>query len=307
MKEETYTLLNDAGAFVHIYHWSPSSSKPIKAVIQIAHGMAEAAERYVDLAKKLTNEGFIIYAHDHRGHGKTSPTIDDLGYPGNNGVEGMFQDIILVRSWILERHPDTPLFLLGHSMGSFLTQKMMFTSHEPYHGFILSGTNGPQPFIGLALSLAKLESQWRGHRHPSKLLNALSFGSFNHKFRPIRTPFDWLTRDKHEVDLYMQNPYCGFLCSSEFFHGLFRLLKNLHNPQLMRQIDIHKPVYIFSGDQDPVGGFGTGIKKLTQLYHAIGLRDLEVKLYEGGRHEMLHEINRDEVMENISRWLHQHI
>lgn len=308
LKEETYTLLNDAGAFIHIYHWSSSSSQSsIKAIVQVAHGMAESAERYVEFAQKLTAQGFIVYAHDHRGHGKTAPTLDDLGYPGNNGLIGMYDDMILMRDWIQTRHPDTPLFLLGHSMGSFLTQKMMCRASEAYQGFILSGTNGPRPLLSIAVQLAKLECKWQGDRHPSRMMNALSFGSFNHKFRPVRTPFDWLSRDQHEVDLYMQSPYCGFLCSAGFFHGLFTLLQEIHKPELMQQLDVNKSVFIISGDQDPVGHFGIGIKKLTDLYHYLGLQDVEVKLYEGGRHEVLHEINREEVMENIIDWLHRHL
>ncbi|MBP1905198.1 alpha-beta hydrolase superfamily lysophospholipase [Paenibacillus turicensis] len=308
MTEETYTLLNDVGHFVHIYHWFPSTSDTkFKGVVHIAHGMAESAERYAPFAQRLTDEGFIVYAHDHRGHGKTAPTMDDLGYLGNNGLEGMLDDMKLIREWISDRHPNLPLFLFGHSMGSFLTQKMMCIDHDPYAGFLLSGTNGPRAFTGIALNIAKLECKWYGDRHPSKVLNALSFGSFNHNFRPVRTPFDWLSRDEQVVDAYMENPYCGFLCSAGFFAGLFALLHELHKPAMVQQLDPDKPVYIVSGSQDPVSHFGVGIRRLVQLYHSAGLRDVEVKVYEGGRHEILNEINRDEVIGDILTWLNKKV
>lgn len=307
MQKYTFTLENDDGAAVFVYFWSPSEpSPPLRGVVQIAHGMSETAARYSRFAQALTSAGFLVYANDHRGHGLTAVSPEELGWPGKDGFNGMVRDMCKLSGLIRTKHPDLPLFLLGHSMGSFLTQKVMYTGPEPYRGFILSGTNGPRGMLSFGQNLARIQSQIQGPEHPSLLMNALSFGSFNRKFMPIRTPFDWISRDEEEVDKYIQDPLCGFICSAGFFQQFFGLLREIHRPENMRLIPKDKPVYIFAGDKDPVGFNGQGVKRLVSLYEHLKLHDLELKLYPGGRHEMLNEINRDEVTRDTIHWLERH-
>ncbi|MUG43948.1 alpha/beta hydrolase [Paenibacillus woosongensis] len=327
MLEQTFTFTNDAQNEVFVYHWSPVEmagvpqevvqnelqgvlqSRPqgeLQGVLQIAHGMAETAKRYERLAEMLTARGWIVFASDHRGHGKTAGTEAELGCIEKDGFGGMVRDMSALSGIIRDRYPDLPLFLLGHSMGSFLTQKMMYTAPEPYSGFILSGTNGPRGMISFGEKLARLQCLVQGERHPSLMLNALVFGSYNKRFLPPRTPFDWLSRDEAEVDKYVNDPHCGFLCSAGFFQGFFSLLQDIHRPQRMRAIPKDKPIYIFGGDEDPVGLRGDGVKKLASLYNLLLIRDVELKLYPGGRHEMLNEINREEVMRDLAGWLERH-
>lgn len=308
MEEYTFTFGNDTDHDVFVYRWSPADPQvPLRGVLQIAHGMAETAKRYKRLARVLTARGFAVYANDHRGHGRTAGSPEELGWPGKNGFAGMAEDLIRLGGLIRREHPELPLFLLGHSMGSFLTQKAMYSGHEAYTGFILSGTNGPRALLGFGKSLARAQALLQGDKHPSMLMNTLSFGGFNRGFLPARTPFDWLSRDEAEVDKYIQDPQCGFLCSAGFFRGLFELLQEIHRPERIQYIPRRKPVYIFGGDRDPVGLNGVGVQRLIELYARLGLQDVEVKLYPGGRHEMLNEINRDEVMANVADWLERHL
>lgn len=308
MEEHTFTFDNDTGHPVFVYRWSSDDSEPpLRGVLQIAHGMAETAKRYERLARVLTAHGFMVYANDHRGHGRTAGSPEELGWPGKQGFTGMEEDITQLSAIIRREHPDLPLFLLGHSMGSFLTQKVMYRKPEPYAGFILSGTNGPRGLLGIGRTLARFQALLQGDSHPSLLMNALTFGSFNRNFLPARTPFDWLSRDDKEVDKYLADPHCGFLCSAGFFFGFFGLLQEIHRPDKMRGIPKEKPIYIFGGDLDPVGRNGAGVRRLAELYTRLGLKDIAVKLYPGGRHEMLNEINRDEVMSDVLGWLESHM
>ncbi len=307
MQEQTFSFKNEAGQEVFVYYWSPSdSSLPVRGVLQIAHGMSETAERYKRFAEALTSDGFVVYANDHRGHGRTAPRPEELGWPGVDGLNGMVRDMITLGGIIQDRHAGIPLFLMGHSMGSFLTQKTMYAGPERYQGFILTGTNGPRGLLSFGQNLAHLQAKLQGPDHPSLLMNAVSFGSFNKNFMPMRTPFDWLSRDEREVDHYIQNPLCGFVCSAGFFQGLFGLLREIHRPDRMSKIPKDKPVYIFGGDLDPVGLQGKGIRRLVALYERLGLQDVEVRLYPGGRHEMLNESNREEVTRDTADWLKRH-
>ncbi|WP_018753027.1 alpha/beta hydrolase [Paenibacillus sanguinis] len=308
MEQLTFTFDNGTGHDVFVYRWRSEDLKsPPAGVLQIAHGMAETAKRYERLARCLTACGYIVYANDHRGHGRTAGSPKELGWPGSNGFTGMAEDMLALGEIIKREQPALPLFLMGHSMGSFLTQKVMYMAPESYSGFILSGTNGPRSLLTLGKSLARMQSRLQGASHRSLLLNAMTFGGFNRKFLPVRTPFDWLSRDQQEVDRYLQDPECGFLCSAGFFYDFFGLLQEIHQPQNMQKIPKHKPVYIFGGELDPVGLNGEGVRRLAELYEQLGLQDIEVRLYPEGRHEMLNEINRDEVTNHLRDWLERHL
>lgn len=307
MREETFTFANDTGHDVFVYRWLPAESERIRGIIQIAHGMSETAARYQRFALALTEAGFVVYANDHRGHGKTAGTPEELGWPGEDGFNGMARDMISLGTLISAHYPDLPLFLFGHSMGSFLSQKVMYEAPEAYHGFLLSGTNGPRGLLSFGQQLATLQCKLQGPQHPSLLMNAITFGSFNKRFLPMRTPFDWLSRDEAEVDKYINAPMCGFICSAGFFSSMFALLREIHKNSRLSLIPKDKPVYIFGGDSDPVGLYGAGPKRLAEMYVRQGIRDVQLKLYAEGRHEMLNEINRDEVTQDCIEWINKHL
>lgn len=309
MESHNFNLLSTDGKSVYVYNWFPSSVEwdgSPRGIIQIAHGMAEAAKRYERLAGALTEQGYVVYANDHRGHGRTAGDPNELGRPGKDGFNAMVNDMILLGGIIRNKYPDVPVYLLGHSMGSFLTQKVMYAGPDSYDGFMLSGTCGKRGMLSMGERLARIQASLQGDRHPSLLLNAIVFGGYNRSFRPVRTAFDWLSRDDHEVDKYIEDPECGVISSTGFFRDFFRLLQEIHIPERMRQIPKDKPVYLFSGEEDPVGMKGDGVRLLYKQYQELGLKDVECKLYPGARHEILNEINRDEVTRDLINWLNSH-
>ncbi|WP_208837061.1 alpha/beta hydrolase [Paenibacillus cellulositrophicus] len=307
MREQTFTMTDPLGTQIHIYAWLPDEPAGVKAVLQITHGMCETAERYKRLAALLTRFRYAVYAHDQRGHGLTAGSVERLGHTGKDGFRHMLQDIQQLGGIVRDRHPDIPHFLMGHSMGSFLVQRVMETDGGPYTGFILSGTNGPRSMLNAGKAVARLQGALQGESHRSILLNAMVFGSYNRSFSPTRTRFDWLSRDPKEVDKYIEDPYCGAICTTSFFYDFFSLLQDIQNPGSYDGIPRDKPVYLFSGELDPVGERGKGVRRLEDIYRSIGIKDVECRLYPNGRHEMLNEMNRDEVMTELLDWLERHV
>jgi alpha-beta hydrolase superfamily lysophospholipase len=299
-----FTFKDAHGANIFVYKWLPDADVPVKAVVQIAHGMAETAARYERLAQILTKHGYIVYANDHKGHGQTAASLDDVGYIGKEGFQGMLLDMVQLTQIIKSENNDCAIFLLGHSMGAFLTQGYIQKYGNHLTGVILSGTNGdPGPSIIAGIFLAKLIAKLYGERHKSKALDNLVFGSYNKSFNPQHTPFDWLSRDEIEVNKYIMDPFCGTLFTASFFRDFFLFLQEINKPQSLSQIPKQLPLYLFSGNQDPVGHRSKGVLKLIKAFEEQQMKDLTYRFYEGGRHEMLNDINRDEVTEDLLTWL----
>ncbi|RTE10320.1 alpha/beta fold hydrolase [Paenibacillus whitsoniae] len=293
----------------YVYAWLPAEAMSLKGVVQIAHGMAETAARYERFAAFLCERGYAVYANDHLGHGQTAGSPEAVGRYDGGGFESMAGFMGALTSRLHEQYGrDVPLFMFGHSMGSFLTQYYMGTylaGHpEQVQGIVLSGSNGKEgAALHVAVRLAAAEAAIRGEHHRSTLLNGLTFGAFNRKCKPERTPFDWLSHDQAEVDAYMRDPYCGGVFTSGFFRDFFKGLLEIHRPRHVDRVPKELPLFIFSGDEDPVGAYGKGVLKLVEAYRQHGLKHVEMKLYPGGRHEMLNEVNRDEVMGDVAAWL----
>lgn len=306
MRELPFTLINGEGHPIYVYHWAPDENDVPRGIVQISHGMAETAERYKRFAQELCSQGYHVYGNDHRGHGRTASSVEQLGYTGPDGLNGMVRDLRLLRDEIRRRHDSVPLFLLGHSMGSFLVQKIMYTSPGPYAGFLLTGTCGKQPMLTFGQLIASVQCRLQSDKHPSMLLSSLVFGRYNRNFLPTRTGVDWLTRDEAEVDKYLNDPCCGALCCAGFYDDFFRLLREIHRKENMSQIPKDKPVFVFCGEADPVGLNGKGVRRLITVYQELGILDLQWKLYPGARHELLNETNRDEVTEDVLHWLNEH-
>ena len=307
MQSEPFTFRDPEGIEIFVYKWLPGNMLKAKAVVQIAHGMAETGARYERFAKALTEAGYIVYANDHRGHGRTAKNLTIVGYMGKDGFNWAVKDLHQLTQLIKEENAGLPIFLLGHSMGSFLTQQYIYRYGSGLKGALLSGTSGNKGFIlNIGIVLAKLTMIFKGAERASPLLNAMSFGSYNDQFKPNRTQFDWLSRDNAEVDKYVSDPFCGTLFSAGFFYDLFRGLKDIHRIQNQQKIPKNLPLYLFSGSMDPVGNYTKSVVQLIQTYQILKLSDVVYKFYSGGRHEMLNEINRDEVTQNIIGWLNVH-
>jgi len=316
---ETYFETHD-GTKLYLYRWSPSLEKgkgEPKAVLHIVHGMAEHALRYQRLAEKLTLAGIEVWAADQRGHGKTANLqVNDPGKGGllghcadNNGIACVTDDVHAINAEICKTRPNIPLFLLGHSWGSFIVQNYMEYSPDELkiNGFILSGTKGPDGLkLKTGVIIMLIITALKGQRNGSRTARSLGDGSYNKPFKPNRTAFDWLSRDDEEVDKYMNDPMCGFLCSSGFYRDLVKLLYNIHRSDALARINRSLPVYVFSGSADPVGEMGKGPTTLLNAYRNLGMKDFEFVLYPGARHEILNETNREEVMDNLLSWINKH-
>ena len=308
MNEKTFTLLNEMNQPIHLYQWMPDEEIQIKGVIQLAHGLAEHAARYKRFAEFCTKSGWIVVAGDHRGHGLSAPTVEQLGIHVADTMNGMVRDLQLINKTIHEEYADLPVFLMGHSMGSMLTQSYMTLYGDTVRGVILSGTMYKQPKLKLvpAIWMATRMINKNGEHFKNGFFEKMTFGPYNKAFQPNRTDFDWLSRDEHEVDEYVNSPYCGFQSSVGFYRDIFAFLLHLHEDSKLQRIPKNLPIYLYSGDRDPVGNFGKDVVGLYDHYLQIGIEDVQIKLYPEGRHEMLNETNRDEVMRDIMEWLEAH-
>ena len=305
MISHQFTFKNKDNMKMYVYKWSPD--KMVKGIIQIAHGMAETAKRYEYFAKAMTEQGYVVYANDHRGHGNSAASIEDLGYISDeDGFSDMVTDMKTLTDIAKKENPGVAIILLGHSMGSFLAQRYIQLYGKDINGVILSGTNGkPKAMVNVGIGLAKVIMSLKGRRASGKVLDSLSFKSYNKKINPLLTKFDWLSRDQEQVALYMADPYCGTLFPVSFFYDLLNGMKLIHKKEELKRVPKDLPIYIFAGDADPVGDYGKGVTGLYGTYQSMGIREVTCKLYPGGRHEMLNETNKDEVIEDIIRWINQ--
>lgn len=307
MKVENFTFKDKGNLEIFVYKWLPDEKVQVKGVVQIAHGMAETAGRYGGLASILTENGFVVYANDHRGHGKTAGEISKLGELGEDGFNKMVENMKELNEIIEKENSNLPVFLLGHSMGSFLTQRYICLYGRGLKGAILSGSCGKQGvMIDIGRLIAKGEIKKIGRDGKSNKLDKLSFGSYNNSFKPNRTAFDWLSRDNNEVDKYIVDPFCGTVFTAGFFYDFLGGLKCIADKREIKKVPTGLPIYILSGDKDPVGKYGKGVLKLVRTYKEHGIEDLSYKLYKDGRHEMLNEINKKEVMTDVIKWLNKH-
>ena len=307
MQSSSFTLATPDGTQLHVNRWLPDG--PPKAVVQIAHGMAEHSDRYARFAERLTAAGYAVYAGDHRGHGSTARTPADAGYfADDHGFDTVVDDLHLLSDHAREENPGLPFFLFGHSMGSFLSRSYATRFGGDLDGLVLSGTAGDPGVLGkVGLALATAQARLRGRHHPSGLMDQLTFGQYGAAFKPNRTKFDWLSRDEAEVDLYVADERCGNVFTSGFFADLLGGLGSINSDALVARVPKDLPIFLFSGDQDPVGDKGKGPTAVAEQYRRTGLGDVTLKLWPEGRHEMLNETNRDEVMDSVVEWLDAHV
>lgn len=307
MNADTFTLSRPDGATIHASRWTPDGEPT--AIVQIAHGMAEHAGRYERFAQALTGAGYTVYAEDHRGHGRTGEAAT-LGYfADDDGWSKVVEDMHAVTQHALAEHPGLPVVLFGHSMGSFLTRDYAVRHGGDLSAAVVCGTAGDPGMLGkVGGTIASVEARVRGRRHPSALLNKLTFGAYNGAFKPTRTDFDWLSRDEAEVDKYIADPLCGFLCTSSFYSDLLGGLARVNNDAVLAGVPSELPMLVISGTQDPVGGKqAADVNGVADQLRRSGVTDVTVKLYPEARHELLNETNRDEVTADVLAWIAQRL
>ncbi|WP_081669367.1 alpha/beta fold hydrolase [Lachnospira multipara] len=296
----------DQKSNVHVMIWKPDKAlypKPI-AILQIAHGMVEYIERYADFAHFLTQAGILVVGNDHLGHGHTASCDEDLGYFRHENPENaLVHDMHHLTNIIKAKYPNVPYFLLGHSMGSFMTRKYISIYGDELDGVILSGTgNQAKPLISFALTLTNIIGLFKGERHRSQLLANAMMSSYNNKIKNPKTPSDWISRDEEIVDRYVHDKYCTFLFTINAYKGMFRTIKYISKQHNIDKIPADLPMLMASGTMDPVGGYAKDVKKLYQRY-SKRINNITLKLYEGDRHEILNELDRETVYQDILNWI----
>lgn len=302
MKQETFRFPSANGQKeLHASCWLPEG--PPKAVLQIAHGMAEHIARYDDFARFLVAQDIAVFGHDHAGHGKSAKDETEYGFfYEEDGWNQAVADIHELTAIARKRYPEAPLFLLGHSMGSFMARCYVLTYGNELAGAIFVGTMGPNPIAGLGLVAARFE-RWRlGPRGRSKLLDNLAFGSYNKAYAEKRTDSDWLSTDPAVVDAYIADPACGFLFTTSGMFDLLTGVRAISRPDWAQKVPKALPVLLVAGEQDPVGGMGQGVRKVAKQLEDAGVQTT-LLLYPESRHEVLNEPNKEEVYQAIAAWV----
>lgn len=300
MQESTFTLAISDDRQMFVYRWLPEI-RPA-AVVQIVHGLAEHAERYRRLAKALTREGYAVYASDLRGHGRTATDPRALGFLGEgDGWRGCLDDLWRLNQTIAAENRGTPIVLLGHSMGATMARQFMAEHGDSLAGVVLSGSSGqPTPLAACGRMIARAERLRLGNRGRSTLIRSLTFDSFNKRFEPARTKFDWLSRDPAEVDKYIADPLCGFNASLQLWIEMLDAWCGI--AKSCAAVPRSLPIYVISGGDDPVSGGTKMLQPMLAQYRAAGLL-VEHKFYTEARHELLNEINRQEVTADLLAWM----
>lgn len=276
-----------------------------RAIVQIIHGIAEYIDRYDEFMSFLADNGIIAVGTDHLGHGKSIESEEQTGFFAyDNGWDYAVRDEEVLRLAMHENYPELPIIVFGHSMGSFMARTLLIRYPDAFNAAIISGTgNQGAALVNGGLFMGNLVTGLKGAHHYSKFLNNLAFGSYNKIYDNPKTEYDWLSRDEANVQKYIDDPLCGFIPSCSLFRDMMTGVKFITNKKNLTAMNKDMPVYFMSGDMDPVGECGKGVQKAYNNFLEAGMKDVSIKIYPGGRHEMLNEINKDEVYTDILAWL----
>lgn len=303
MIEQRYRIDGIDKHSIFVVSWKPDKEE-VKGIVQIVHGMAEHCLRYKAFAEFLSSKGYAVYAHDHRGHGLSISDKENIGYfDDKEGFNKVVEETHMVTEFIKTKEMDKHILIFGHSMGSFITRKYIQIYDNDIVAAIISGTGNSKGLVGeIGKLFAKIICKVKGDKYQSKLLNDMSFGSFNKQFNPARTDMDWLSRDNDQVDKYINDDVCGFLCSAKFYTDLLTGISMVSNKSNIKKTRDDLPILFISGGKDPVGDNGKGVRKVYDKYYCSGL-DAQIKLFEDARHEILNETNKEEVYDFVYNWL----
>jgi alpha-beta hydrolase superfamily lysophospholipase len=301
----SFSFNGEGNEKIHALKWLPSPEN-IKAILIINHGMAEHISRYDSFASFMAEKGFAVYGEDHRGHGDTAGSVDNLGYfADEKGWMKVIGDIRTLYLLALDEQKNLPVFMLGHSMGSFLTRHYLSLYGSEITAAVISGTGFQSSLLlSIAKILSTLESAVKGKRHRSKMLDTLSFGSNNKSFDfDGAHGFEWLSRDSDQTRKYVEDPYCGFICTSGFFSDLADGLKIINKKSCYAATPDNLPLLLYSGKDDPVGNFGKVVESVASSYRKNGNNEITVMLKDDMRHECLDELGCEDCYQEIYKWM----
>lgn len=300
----------DGKTSIHVVMWCPDEGKYDRpaAVLQICHGMIEYIDRYDGFARFMADRGFVVVGNDHLGHGKSVCSDEGLGYfkekkPGEALVKDAHHLTVLIK----KMYPDTPYYLMGHSMGSFVTRRYICDYGYELDGVIVMGTgHQPTPVVLGGKLLSDITGLLKGSRYRSSLLSKIMFGAYNKRIKNVRTANDWLTRDEAVVDEYNAGKLTTFLFTVNGYRGLMNMILYVRNPHNIARIPEKLPMLMMSGLDDPVGEYGKGVYRAYNTYHGH-LDDIDLRLYEDCRHELCNELNKKDIYEEIYSWITEHM
>ncbi|MFA7168786.1 MAG: lysophospholipase [Sphaerochaetaceae bacterium] len=308
--DDIRTLTCGDGHMLYYRVWLPAQGKDVKAVLHILHGMAEHSERYGRFASFLTEHGIAVYCQDHRGHGLTATKNNEkLGFLAKeHGWQTIADDSYALDEVIASDFPKVSHFMLGHSMGSFLARTVMVQHPDYFSGVIVMGTGASKGIVGwMGRRIALSHVRKYGADHTDAKLDKMSFSSYLKRIPEHKTSFDWLSRDEVEVKKYVDDPLCGFVCTSSFFVDLLDGIAFANDPKRIASIPKDLPILLISGDADPVGEYGKGVRASCELYKDAGISDVELRLVHGARHEVLNETNREQTEAFLLSWMEKRI
>ena len=282
--------------------WEPEGN--IRAIVQIVHGIAEHVGRYDAYARWMTTQGFLVVAEDHMGHGRSVGVEGIQGY-FHGGWFAAVEDSYTLMKKTMQDHPGVPYFLFGHSMGSFMARTILARHPDSgISGCIICGTAWqPKALLTAAVPMAKLACMGGGDKKPSPTLQTLMFGSYNQRVEHKRTPSDWLSRDNRIVDAYEADPACGFTATAGLYRDMLLGISYVQEPKTLAAMKKQTPILFTSGSEDPVGAYGKGVEEAFKAFLSVGMEKVKLKLYPLCRHEILNEINRQQVYEDILNWI----
>ncbi len=307
-KEEFYFDSRDGEHKIHSIRWVPEHDKPV-CVLQIIHGMTEHIDRYDGFAQYMAGKGILVVGDDHLGHGKSVRPGEPYGYfCKEDAATVLVRDEHRLKKMTQEQYQGVPYIILGHSMGSFIARNYLIRYGSGIDGAVIMGT-GMQSKIQLAAAraLAGIQILFCGPKHVSKLIDKLAFGMFNKRIEAPKTPSDWLCSNEESVKRYRQDPMCNFTFTANGFQTLMKLIWNLHDVEKLKKMPRQLPVFFVAGEEDPVGDYGRAVKQVYESFLQLGMERVQMKLYPGDRHEILHETDRAEVYADIYRWILQSV
>lgn len=310
MLMKSFTLKMDDGYELCCNRWQPDTEEEIKGVIQLHHGLAEHSLRYDRFGSILAENGFVLNAYDMRGHGRSAETADKNGtgifgkLADKKGFDRVVTDLKAVTDNLKKDFPGKKTVLMGHSFGSFVAQDFIEEYGNDIDACILCGTAGPRPaLITVGSIAAHVITFFTGKNKCLKIMDQLSFGSYNARVENPKTPFDWLSKNELNVEMYKMDNWCGFPLTNSFFCSMTEGLSKIHKAKNINKIPNNLPVFFIWGSDDPVGSYGETIKKLIDIYKAKGMEKIDQKEYPGDRHEILNEDNKEEVEKDIINWI----